>query len=148
MTALTSRALPVRVPALRRVLALVLMLSAAALAAGCGGAGSPQKALDGKYTKVSGSDPETGIFYSSKDESSQVVPDITSETQPDDSIISGASTFLRYGSDWMVVVHAPTPPATSGSAIELWTFEAGYGRYSAQVAAWDEFRGGGSGEGK
>lgn len=141
MTALTLRGLPAATATLRRWLAFLLVLGAALPLAACG-TSSPQGWLDDNLAKVSGSDPETGVYYSTTKLRGDVVQQVTSGTSPDDSIVSGGSNFLRYGDDFLVVVAAAT-----GNA-ELWTFDAGYAQYSAQVAAWDEFRGGGSGEGK
>lgn len=147
MTASTLSRLSRAAAAPRRWLALLLVLGAALTVAGCGS--GPQGWLDDNLTKASGSDPETGVYYSTDKPAPQAVQQISSGTSPDGSITSGGSTFLRYGSDYMVVIPAAAAAAAGGAALaELWTFDAGYARYSAQVAAWDEFRGGGSGEGK
>ncbi len=145
MTALTLSGLPAtNAAALRRLLAFLLVLGAVLPLAACGTSG-PQGWLDDNLTKVSGSAPESGISYSTTKPQDGAVQQILGGTAPDDSIVSGGNTFLRYGDDFMVVVAAA---AAAGATAQLWTFDAGYAQYSAQVAAWDEFRGGGSGEGK
>ncbi len=131
----------------RRALSLLLVVGAALTLASCGTT-SPQAWLDENMTKVSGSDPETGVYYSSTKPVADTLQQVSAGTKPDDSMFSGGTNFMRYGSDYMVVIPAAAAAAAGASAAELWTFNAGYARYGAQVAAWDEFRGGGSGEGK
>lgn len=143
MTALTLSGLPMTKMALRRLLAFLLVLGAVVPLSACGTT-SPQDWLDANLTKVGGSDPASGIFYSSTKPQDTAAQQISSGTSPDDSIVNGGSSFLRYGDDYMVVVATAAGVATA----ELWTFDAGFALYSAQVAAWGEFRGGGSGEGK
>lgn len=115
---------------------------------------SPKEWLDDHYTHVSGSDPDDEtVVYRSEDSALDTALDIDHGTDADERRQDGDVHYLRYDSDWMVVV---TPDGT-GSRIELDEFDRGYRTHGTSVFFWSShygrggggfFRGGGSGSGK
>lgn len=114
----------------------------------------PKKWLDDHYTHVSGDDPESeAVVYASDDIPATTAEDIDQGTDADEKRQETDTYYLRYDSDWMVVVG----PDGSGSKIELFEFDEGYRHYGPAVFFWNShygrgggglFRGGGSGSGK
>lgn len=84
-------------------------------------------------------------------------PGVDGSTTPTPSPVPGSSpsgadaddqVFLRYGSDWMVVLASD---GTGGTDIEFDDFDSAYNHYSGSGVyffGWSSFRGGGSGTGK
>lgn len=116
--------------------------------------GSPRDWLDDHYEHVSGDDPdEETIVYRSDDDAAATARDIDEGTDADERRQDGQTHYLRYDSEWMVVVK----PEGGGARIELLEFDRGYRSYGPSVFFWSShygtgggglFRGGGSGAGK
>lgn len=115
---------------------------------------NPREWLEDHYSHVSGDDPENeAVVFSSSDDATTTATDIETGTDADEKRQEGTTYYLRYDSDWMVVV-APDP---TGSRIELFEFDNGYRTHGTSVFFWNShygrggggfFRGGGSGSGK
>lgn len=115
---------------------------------------SPREWLEDHYHHVSGSDPEEeAVVFSSGEQPDRTASDIREGTDADEMRQEDTTYYLRYDSDWMVVV-SPDP---TGSRIELFEFDEGYRHYGSSVFFWNNhygrggggfFRGGGSGSGK
>lgn len=141
----------------------------------CGRGNDPREFLDEHYEKsrYDGSGNAGAVRYTDSDSPEHVVNEIIDGTQPDDtrtgevsepatsgSTLTGETdptaestpaTFLRYDSDWMVVVSSD---GQGGSEIEVDDFDSSYNHYSGSGGGgvyffgWSSFRGGGSGYGK
>jgi Domain of unknown function (DUF4247) len=115
---------------------------------------NPREWLEDHYTHVSGDDPEKeAVVFSSDDDAATTATDIEKGTDADEKRQEGTTYYLRYDSDWMVVVS----PDTLGARIELFEFDNGYRTHGGSVFFWNShygrggggfFRGGGSGSGK
>jgi hypothetical protein len=115
----------------------------------------PREWIEDHYTHVSGSDPDNeAVVYSSDDSPATTAEAIDRGTDADEKRQEDTSYYLRYDSDWMVVVG----PEGTGSRIELFEFDEGYRHHGSSVFFWNShygrgggggfFRGGGSGSGK
>jgi hypothetical protein len=115
---------------------------------------NPREWLDDHYRHVSGDDPENeAVVFASDDPADRTASDIREGTDADELRQEDTTYYLRYDSDWMVVVS----PSGSGAQIELFEFDEGYRHYGSSVFFWTNhygrggggfFRGGGSGSGK
>lgn len=115
---------------------------------------NPREWLEDHYRHVRGDDPETeAVVFASDDPVATTATDIRDGTDADEMRQDGTTYYLRYDSDWMVVVAA----SGTGAEIELFEFDEGYRSHGSSVFFWNNhygrggggfFRGGGSGSGK